>query len=481
MLYLCAFWCAFCQRMDETSFSDDEIIALLNEFFVPVRVENSQRPEIDARYNKIGWPTIVFMTPQGDPLATVNHLPPDDFGSVLVRVHTAYKENKVEIQKTISLIDPKGFQPSFGAKKRIRSSAISEISDVLMSLADSANGGYGPDHKFPHPEANEFLLYRYETTGDISCLNHVTLTLDKMRASQIYDDKDGGYFRYSSNADWSDPHCEKLLADQAGILGNCLHVFLLTERTGYQRMAEEIINFLNDKLFSASISAFYGCQDYLFRPIREGVNTKENCREMVFIIDKWIYTDANAQVISAFLSASKILDRPECKERGLQTLEFLWENCRASNGVMFHCYDDEPNTPGLLVDQVYMGIALLDAHGITGKADCLSRAVSIGDEVLGAQANREGGFYDIRHKGMAHLRFPLTLLAENGVAAGFYLRLADATGNRKYRQAALWALSVFTGDFAPYGVYASAYGCALGKYMSLPIGCTPLREQETVD
>ena len=92
MLFLGAFWCGICQRMDETTFSDTEIIALLNAYFVPVRVEDAQRPDIDVRYNRNGWPTIVFLSAEGDYLASVNYLSPKDFSDVLVRVHVGYQE-----------------------------------------------------------------------------------------------------------------------------------------------------------------------------------------------------------------------------------------------------------------------------------------------------------------------------------------------------------------------------------------------------
>ncbi len=94
MLFIGAFWCAFCQRMDEAAFSNEEVAALLNAYFVPVRCEDAQRPDVDARYNQNGWPTIVFMAPAGEPIATVNYLDPEDFASVLVRVYTAYHEDK---------------------------------------------------------------------------------------------------------------------------------------------------------------------------------------------------------------------------------------------------------------------------------------------------------------------------------------------------------------------------------------------------
>ena len=119
-----------------------------------------------------------------------------------------------------------------------------------------------------------------------------------------------------------------------------------------------------------------------------------------------------------------------------------------------------------------MGTALLDASGVTGGVDYRERARKLGDYVRANLVNPAGGFYDITYKGPAHLRFPLTLLPQNGLAATFFLRLADATGERAYRQASLWALSGFTGDFAPYGVYASEYGRALAAYISQPLHVT---------
>ena len=135
---------------------------------------------------------------------------------------------------------------------------------------------------------------------------------------------------------------------------------------------------------------------------------------------------------------------------------------------MCHYHDGEPHVPGLLIDQVYTGLALLDAYQSTGEAHYLERAAQLGDVVLNEQASPDGGFQDIRVRGIAHLRFPLTLIAENGTAAKMFLRLAKLTGERKYREGALWALIAFKGNFSPYGVYAAHYGRALGEYMSLP-------------
>src|SRR5918996_5060154 len=100
VVFLTAFWCGYCQRMDETSLSNDEVIALLNAFFIPIRVEESQRPDVDLRYNQNGWPTIAFLTPGGEHLLSVNYTAPEPFISLLVRLVDAYQRDKTTILET---------------------------------------------------------------------------------------------------------------------------------------------------------------------------------------------------------------------------------------------------------------------------------------------------------------------------------------------------------------------------------------------
>ncbi|MCH7802111.1 MAG: thioredoxin domain-containing protein, partial [Chloroflexi bacterium] len=137
MLYIGAFWCGFCQGMDETTLSNDETITLLNAYFIPIRVENAQRPDIDARYNQDGWPSIAFITPQGHHMGTVNYMPPDEFCNVLVHLYQTYQAQKAEIQASAS----QQASPTTGSNQvsRLRTSAVSEISTILMELADPVN------------------------------------------------------------------------------------------------------------------------------------------------------------------------------------------------------------------------------------------------------------------------------------------------------------------------------------------------------
>ncbi len=100
VVFLTAFWCGYCQRLDETSLSNDEVIALLNAFFIPIRVEESQRPDVDLRYNQDGWPTIAFLTPAGDHLFSVNYTAPEPFISLLVKVVDAFQRDKATLLDT---------------------------------------------------------------------------------------------------------------------------------------------------------------------------------------------------------------------------------------------------------------------------------------------------------------------------------------------------------------------------------------------
>ena len=222
MLFLSAFWCRFCQRMDEQAFSDTENIALLNAYFVPLRVEYMQRPDVDARYNLNGWPTIAFMTPAGQLLGAVNYLTTEDFKELLIDVYMGYQQRKDELRASAQYLEELSPEPARPLDDSQLAANLSQVAEAIMALADRTHGGYDRGQKFIHPAVNDFLLARYEATKDQQYLYQVCLTLERMRAGELYDHKGGAYFRTSSNPDWSRPHREKLLLEEAGLLANCL-------------------------------------------------------------------------------------------------------------------------------------------------------------------------------------------------------------------------------------------------------------------
>lgn len=458
MLYLCAFWCGYCQRMDQEAFSETENIALLNAYFVSIRSELAQRPDIDSRYNQNGWPTIVFMTPGGDPIVATNYLPADQFQDLLLRVYMGHQQGQAE-PSAIAAYDEKAVTPLPNIAQP-RALEIGEIGAVVMGLADKVNGGYGDGQKFIQAEANEFLLARYHATKDSTFLDQVRLTLDRMYRGPIHDAKQGAYFRTTTGADWSRPHREKLLGEQAGLLSNCLRVFEITQQQVYAAMAEDIIGYLNRKLYDPAKGIFYGCEDFI-RTFPDG-----STEEFSTIIDRCIYTDANAQTIGAYLDASVALGKTEYKRIALGALEFLWSHGRNADGGMFHYLDDAPRVPGLLIDQVQMGLALLVAHAVTAEIKYRHRAQELAEFILARLKNPSGGYYDIATAGSAYLKLRLTLIEQNGPAASFFLQLAQATGEERCRDAALWAFQPFRENFQEYGIHAAGFGTAIQNFLN---------------
>ena len=345
---------------------------------------------------------------------------------------------------------------------------VAEIAGMVEELADSTHGGYGTQFKFLHTEANHFWLYLFEVTGDTSYLNHAAFTLRKMQQSRTFDAVDGGFFRYSSKPDWQEPHPEKLLDDQAALLRNYLHVYLLTEQAFYRDTAEGLIDYLNTILSDDAMPCFFGCQDYV-RPELDLSVSREGPPKLISLIDEFVYCDANARAASAYLDAWWILGRADCKDRAEWMLSQLWDTLRAPAGGMYHYSDGEPRVPGLLMDSVRMGLALLDAYGVCGNALYLERARHLAEGIVHRHRSSTGGFFDISETGPANLNIPVTVLTQNANAAMFFVRLADLSGDIAYRKMAHWALKSFPNSHRQHEAFAAGFGHALSRLLALPL------------
>ena len=463
MVFLAAFWCGFCQRMDETSLSEDDTISLLNAFFVPVRVEESQRPDVDLRYNQGGWPTIVFMAPDSTHLFSVNFMEPEPFVNLLVNIVTRHQQGE-------AIVEPSAVQaqaPNDAAEDTdsapLGPSIVAEIAGMVEGLEDTVNGGYGAQFKFLHPEATDFLLYLYETSGESSHLDHVRFTLNKMRESKTFHFEGGGFFRYSSKADWSEPHPEKLLDDQAALLSNHLRTYLLTQDESYRETAVGLIEYMDTVLSNGQGSLFQGCQDY----VREDRDAPSST--MLSVIDEYLYCDANARAVAAYLDAWWLLGLEECRERAKGVLEALWDTLHSPDGAMHHYWHEQAQVPGLLADSAETGLALLHAYSTLHEDIYLRRAETLAKSITQRHRDSDGGFHDISVSGPASLSRPMKVLAQNARLAIFFVKLADLSGEEDYREQAVWSLKSFPNAHRNYGAFAAGFGHALARLLSLPV------------
>src|SRR6476659_3667881 len=148
VVFLGAFWCRYCQRMDEEAFSDRENMALLNAYFVALRVENAKRPDIDARYNLNGWPTIAFLTQNGKLLAASNYLPTAEFKELLLNVYMEYEQNEDQFRSDVRSASLDPATPQSLVRRQPDLASLKEIIESIIGIADHKNGGYGNGQKF---------------------------------------------------------------------------------------------------------------------------------------------------------------------------------------------------------------------------------------------------------------------------------------------------------------------------------------------
>ena len=225
--------CHWCHVMAHESFENDAIADLMNRYFVNVKVDREERPDIDTIYMQAlhmmgqqgGWPLTMFLTPDGEPFWGGTYFPPTGrwgrpgFADVLEGLAKVWRETPEKAGEAAgSLRERIQGLGRAEAGAQIPLAANDEAAHLLAGQFDMAEGGLGTAPKFPNPSALELLWRAWLRNGDGAARDAVLLTLDKMSQGGIYDHLGGGYARYSTDARWLVPHFEKMLYDNAQLL-----------------------------------------------------------------------------------------------------------------------------------------------------------------------------------------------------------------------------------------------------------------------
>jgi uncharacterized protein YyaL (SSP411 family) len=466
LLSLSAVWCHWCHVMDETTYSDEAVIQYINDQFVPVRVDNDQRPDINLRYNMGGWPTTAFLTPEGDILTGATYLPPERMRELLPQLAAYYQGNREQIQGRIQEI-----LQQREAGGRIQPASLDEriFFEVLQAVSDAYDpvyGGFDDAPKFPHSDAIDLLVYAYQLRRDPDILHMARKTLEYMARGGVFDQEWGGFFRYATNRDWSVPHFEKMLEDNVRLLSSYLYLYRATGEQFASQVASRTIAYLDGHLWNEDQGYFGGSQDADEHFYTLTAAERERLPEPY--VDPTCYTSWNALTASAYLEASWVLERPELAERALRVLEFLWRRCRSAGEGMYRFHDSRPHLLGLLGDQTQTAVALLDAYEVTGDALHLKRARQLATFIRERFVDPDGGFFDTwdEDEGLGRLRERQKSLAENAAAAVFFARLHRLTGDEAALQAARGTLEAFAGVYAHLGYFAAAYAQAVHLFLA---------------
>ena len=224
LLAISAVWCHWCHVMDETTYSNSSVIDLINERFVPVRVDNDRRPDINARYNMGGWPTTAILSPDGEVIHGGTYIPPDAMHRLLSQIEQFYAEpdNRLELAKRIHEVTSEHTRrPRAVETGPLDRNTAAVVFTCLEDRFDADYGGFGDEQKFPQTGTLHFLLDSWARTKDARAETMVVKSLRGMAGGGMYDHVEGGFFRYSTTRDFSVPHFEKMLEDLGGLLLAC--------------------------------------------------------------------------------------------------------------------------------------------------------------------------------------------------------------------------------------------------------------------
>lgn len=268
-------WCHWCHVMAKESFEDPQIAQIINEHFVAIKVDRDERPDIDRRYQEVvialtgtgGWPLTVFLTPEGKAFFGGTYFPPEDrwgrpgFKSLLLRIAQLWKEDKDRVIRSAEHIfrELQAFS-STNFKDFLDEDLLRRSIGALLSSIDYQKGGIGSAPKFHHAKAFELLLYHHHFTKEELVKRAISVSLEAMAKGGVYDHLLGGFFRYSTDEDWHMPHFEKMLYDNAELLGLYSLAYQVFGDDLYRYIAEGIVEYYK-RYGSDPEGGFYASQD----------------------------------------------------------------------------------------------------------------------------------------------------------------------------------------------------------------------------
>jgi uncharacterized protein YyaL (SSP411 family) len=267
------FSCHWCHVMQKESFRNKEIAAVLNRYFIPVKVDRELNPALDARLidfvertqGYAGWPLNVFVTPEGFPVIGMVYVPPKNFREILTVLQDQWQQDAgylrdIARQATSELTPPRvakdaTLEPGLGVR------LSGELHKQALLQADTMEGGFGAQNKFPMVPQLRALLDVYASKPDDALGQFLRLTLDQMASQGLRDQLGGGFYRYAVDPGWQVPHFEKMLYDNALLAELYLQAAQVFDEQAYNHIAFETLDFMLRELdapggaLAASLSA----------------------------------------------------------------------------------------------------------------------------------------------------------------------------------------------------------------------------------
>ncbi|MFD4422629.1 thioredoxin domain-containing protein [Agromyces sp. NPDC058484] len=398
--------CHWCHVMARESFSDPAIARILNDRFVAIKVDREEHPDVDASYlaaasaftRELGWPLTVFATPGGRTFYAGTYFPPQPvrgmpaFVEVLAAVDEAWRERRNDLDETASAVagalDAASATDTAGPlPDRAR---LATVVAALAADEDRVHGGFGRAPKFPVAPVLGFLAASGDPGRELAMR-----ALRLMSASPLRDPVEGGFFRYATRADWSDPHYERMLTDNALLLGVAAELARTGEPPGFLApIADGVIDFLIGRM-QLERGGFASAQDsesVIAGERSEGGYYRLDAAGRAALeppaLDEKVLTGWNGLAIGALARAGFVLGDPVAVEAARRAADFLLAVHRLDDGTLVRAsLDGEVSSAAAtLEDSGMLAVGLLELAAASGEVSYAVAARSLIDAASTAAA-----------------------------------------------------------------------------------------------
>ncbi|ELY59776.1 hypothetical protein C491_05391 [Natronococcus amylolyticus DSM 10524] len=453
---LTATWCDHCHEMDAETYAEPRIAAHINDGFVPVRVDVDAHPRVRDRYNMGGFPSTVFLAPDGTVLTGAGYLGPDGMRQVLDSVRTMWEtkgSGAGRVPRPLREDEP----PAGELSSDIEASMLGQLTESYDEVA----GGWGAEPKFPLPDALEFALKRDREMA--------LRSFDAVGAN-LLDEYEGGFYRFAAERDWAGLQHEKLLDSNGALVRAFANAYLHTGKDEYREPAERTVEFLTTTLWNGDAEAFANSQAP-GDPESHGLEPTEREAADDPPVDERVFAGPNALAVEGLLTYYAYTDDERARryaERALSTLRSeLLEGGVARHRLESDAEDGRSEATCLLSNQA-RALAALTTAASTLDADAVAEAEAVADATI--DRLRDGdSFLDSEGDGVGLCDRPLRPLDTNVALADGLVELAVLSGEDRYREVARETLEEFAGASDRFGVQIARYATAASRLLEGPL------------
>ncbi|MFT5209249.1 MAG: hypothetical protein ACI9CE_000971 [Flavobacterium sp.] len=426
LLNLEAVWCHWCHVMDQETYSNPEVAQLINQHFIPIKVDHDAQPDLANQYRDYGWPATIFLNADGtDLVKRAGYIQPASFAKLLLAI---VADPTPERSARPKILDAFALEPTLDP------AIYQELVQRHQALFDSVLGGLKSNQKTLDRDHVEFALMRARL-GDAFEANVAMKTIEASFA--LIDPEWGGIYQYSTYGDWHHPHFEKIMTSQAGFMRIYALAYQQFNKEVYLEQSNAIVAYLDEFLRSPT-GAFYTSQD---ADLTQGEKAttyfalSNKARRALGIprIDTNIYARENGLAIEALTALYEASNDPSHLVRATAAASEMLRSHQLQSGGFKHNAADK--TAQYLGDTLHMGAAFLQLHKVTADRHWLALAENCGDYIRqNFKADTAGYLSGLTRPGLPVQALPN--IEENIKTTRFLNLLAHYTGEKAFREAA---------------------------------------------